>query len=294
MSLADTDSSRGDDKQDAEGPVATRRTLLRTVGTAAALPFTIGSGAYARTRPDADGDADGVADVDEAESPIERALENTFGDQFDGLDSSRRDLLIDVRYVEGTSVAPETKATIERLFRREGIRAQWLDYPERYDREAFERRYGSNARSVLWGGRSFYQTEVERQFRNAALQLVVIPGREHPNYEGLVYSPWTDALGGGQNGHVNGFSVGNRAVIADRENPREEQRLALHEIAHLGLCHADDPENDGVMGSGETVDLTDREWEQLRRSLDNVRDNTGYDVLFRPCLWEECLSGLTD
>lgn len=285
-------SSRDDERNsdDASGPAASRRTLLGALGGATVFPFSFGSFAHAYANPDADRDGDGLSDAAEAGGPLERAFADAFGDQFDGLDPSRRDLLIDVRYVEGAEISSGTKATIERLFRREGIHAQWLDYPDRYDRAAFERRYGSNARSILWGGGSFYRSEVERRFRDAALQLIVVPGRAHPSYSGLVYSPVTDALGGGEDGNVNGFSMGNRAVVADRDDPREERRLVLHELAHLGLCHADDPDNDGVMGSGERLDLTDREWERLRRRLDNVRDATGYDVLFRPCFRRERFS----
>ncbi|SNZ05520.1 hypothetical protein SAMN06269185_0881 [Natronoarchaeum philippinense] len=286
---SDSDCDAETPPADGARPTVTRRALLRSVGGATALSYTVGSIAHARGRRRADLDQDGLVAAETHTGPTERALAATFGDQFDGLDPSRRELLIDVRYVRGTSVAAETKAAIEGLFRREGIHAQWLDYPKRYDRERFEREYGSNARTVLWGGNSFYRTEIKREFRNVAVQLVVVPGRSHPAYEGLVYSPWTDALGGGQDGHVNGFSVGNRAVVAERDQVREEQRLILHEIAHLALCHADDPQNDGVMGTGERIDLTDREWERLRRNLDNVRDRTGYDVLFRSCLWEDCL-----
>ncbi len=289
-----SDRETESDSDDAPRPTASRRALLGAVGGATALPFSFGSLAYAHATPDTDADDDGISDVDERGGPVERAFADTFGDQFEGLDPSRRDLLIDVRYVEGTGISSGTKATIERLFRREGIYAQWLDHPERYDRDAFERRYGSDARSLLWGGGSFYRTEIERRFRNAALQLLVVPGRAHPEYSGLVYSPVTDALGGGEDGNVNGFSVGNRAVVADRDDPREERRLVFHEIAHLGLCHADDPDNDGVMGSGERIDLTDREWDLLRQRLDNVQDATGYDILFRPCLREDSLSGLAD
>jgi len=287
-------SHRGGAGQEPEGnsddtprPSASRRSLLGALAGATAFPFSFGSLAYAHASPDADRDGDGLPDVGEADGVLERAFADTFGGQFDGLDPERRDLLIDVRYVEGTDVSSGTKATIERLFRREGIYAQWLDYPDRYDRGTFERRYGSNARSLLWGGESFYRTEVDRLFRNAALQLIVVPGRAHPDYSGLVYSPVTDALGGGEDGNVNGFSVGNRAVVADRDDPREERRLVLHELAHLGLCHADDPDNRGVMGSGDRIDLTDREWDLLRRRIDNVEDSSGYDVLFRPCLREQ-------
>jgi len=278
------------DSDDAPRPTASRRSLLSALAGATVLPFTSGTLAYARATPDADHDGDGLPDADEAGGSLERAFADTFGDQFDGFDPERRDLLIDVRYVEGTDVSSGTKATIERLFRREGIYAQWLDYPDRYDRDTFERRYGPNARSLLWGGESFYRTEVERRFRNAALQLIVVPGRAHPEYSGLVYSPVTDALGGGEDGNVNGFSMGNRAVVADRDDPREERRLVLHELAHLGLCHADDPNNRGVMGAGERIDLTDREWDLLRQRVDSVQDSSGYDVLFRPCLREQWLS----
>lgn len=278
------------DSEDAARPTASRRSLLGALAGATVFPFSFGSLAHAHATPDADRDGDGLPDADEADGSLERAFADTFGEQFDGLDPGRRDLLIDVRYVEGTDVSSGTKATIERLFRQNGIYAQWLDYPDRYDRGAFQRRYGSNARSLLWGGESFYRTEVGRLFRNAALQLIVVPGRAHPEYSGLVYSPVTDALGGGEDGNVNGYSVGNRAVVADRDDPHEERRLVLHELAHLGLCHADDPDNRGVMGSGERIDLTDREWDLLRRRVDNVQDGSGYDVLFRPCLREQWLS----
>lgn len=279
---------------DPDGPgeelAVTRRSLLRTVGGAASLSFVGGSAAHARKR--SPGDGDGLPPAQERGGVLEERIAAVFGDQFEGIEPGRRDLLLDVRYVGETEVASGSKRTIERSFRREGIYAQWLDYPTRYDEATFERRYGSNARAVLWGGNSFYHREVEQFLRDAAVQVIVVPGRDRPEYEGLIYSPWTAALGGGHDGHVNGFSVGNRAIVAEREAPAEEQRLLLHEIAHLALCHADDPENDGVMGTGERIDLTDREWARLRRELDNVRDATGYDVVFRPCLWEECLAGL--
>ena len=272
----------------------TRRSLLRAVGGATALSFAGGASAHATGQPNADEDGDGLPDDDEGADRLESRIADVFGGQFEGLEPGRRDLLIDARYVAGTSVSTETKRTIERLFRREGIYAQWLDHPTRYDGERFERRYGSNARAVLWGGNSFYDEEVERFLRNAAVQLVVVPGRDHPDYEGLIYSPFTAALGGGKDGHVNGFSVGNRAIVAERASPGEEQRLVLHELAHLALCHDDDPANRGVMGTGEDVDLTPREWGKLRRNLDNVDDDTGYDVLLRPCRWKECLANVVD
>jgi hypothetical protein len=284
MSPTETDSDR-----DSGDRTATRRSLLQVVGVATALSFVGGTVGYARKRPDAD--ADGVADTDER-GALEERVADVFGDQFEGFDTGRRDLLIDVRYVGDTDVDAKTKRTIERLYRREGIYAQWLDHPTTYDQERFERRYGWNAREVLWGGDSFYRREVEQSLRDVAVQVVVVPGRPGPEHEGMIYSPWTATVGGENGGHVNGFSVGNRAVVAEREDPREQQRLLLHEIAHLALCHADDPDNRGVMDTGEVVDLTDDEWERLRDNLDNVRDDTGYDVLFRRCLWEECLAGV--
>lgn len=46
------------------------------------------------------------------------------------------------------------------------------------------------------------------------------------------------------------------------------------------------------MGTGEELDLMAHEWETLRNGLGNVRDTTGYDIVFRPCLWQECLAKL--
>lgn len=263
-----------------------RRTVLRSLGVATGVPLT-GAFAYARDRNYADESGDGIPDAKERSSAVHDRLEAVFGSQFEGLDPGRRDLLLDVRYVDGTDVFSETKAEIVSLFRDRGIYAQWLDYPETYDREAFEDDYGQHVRAILWGRDGFYRTEVESFLRDIAVQVIVVPGRTDPAYEGLVYSQWMDTLGGGRDGHVNGFSVGNRAVVADRTTQSEEARLLLHEIAHLGLCHDDDPENTGVMGTGENLDLTDHEWETLRNNLENVRDTTGYDVVFRRCLWEE-------
>lgn len=274
-----------------------RRTLLVST-SAVGLPIVFASGQYARDRSFEDDASDGIPDEIKRSSSIHHRIENIYGpDQFEGFRTNRADLLLDVRYVDGTSIDRKTKRKIVDRFRSNGIYAQWLDYPDKYDREWFESTYGSNAKSVLWHHESFYHTEIEPFLQNIAIQLLVVPGRRLSGIdgapdEGMVFSPWTNALGGGWNGYVNGFSVGNRAVVANRTTQREEARLILHEIAHYGLCHATDPSNNGVMGTGEVVDLTSSEWNTLRERLPNVRDTTGYDVVLRPCLWQECLSDL--
>lgn len=275
-------------------PEVERRTLLKAVGSAVGISATSVTTAYAADRSHVDDDEDGIPDSLERSTEMHDRLTDLYGDQFSGLDPNRKDLLIDARYVEGTSVATETKTRIVDLFRENGIHAQWLDHPASYERETFDLRYGSDVKELLWDQESFYRAEVEPWLRDIAIQVIVVPGRDRPSYEGLVYSPWTDTLGGGVDGHVNGFSVGNRAVIANRDEQWEEARLAFHEIAHFGLCHDDDPGNTGVMGANEEIDLMPDEWETLRNSLDNVRDATGYDIAARPCLWQACLDDLTD
>lgn len=272
----------------------TRRTALEALGGAVGVVVGGALGAYRSDRSFADEDRDGLPDRHERSSSVEADLEAAFGrDQIEGLDPDRADLLLDARYVEGTTIGEETKAYIVGLFRDNGIHAQWLDYPRTYDRAAFQAEYGANARSVLWSRTGFYREHVEAWLRDVAVQLVVVPGIEFPDYGNLVYSPITDALGGGVDGHVNGLSLGNRAIVASRTDFFDEARLVLHELAHLGLCHDDDPDNAGVMGTADRIDLTDREWAKLRDALDGVRDTTGYDVLGRRCLWDESLAALS-
>ena len=265
-----------------------RRSILKSAGAVGGL-WTIGAtgGAYP------DGSGNGIPDRTEASPAVHDRLESLFGaDQFEGFDPDRRDLLLDVRYVRGTSIHPETKRALVDQFRRRGIYVQWLEYPTTYDRTWMERRYGWSTRALLWGRDSFYRAEVEPDLRNLAIQLFVVPGRSTQPYEGLVYSPTLAALGTGRDGHVYGFSVGNRALVTDRDDLEHERRLLLHEIAHYALCHDDDPRNTGVMGTSESATLMDHEWETLRTSLPHVRDTTGYDILARPCLWQECLGNV--
>lgn len=272
---------------------ATRRKLLRSIGGVAGVPVGTGVGVYAADRRFVDDDGDGIPDEKERSRAFHDRLVGLFGHgQFIGLDPGRRDLLIDVRYVGKSRIDPRTKRRIERRFREHGIYAQWLDYPHRYDGDRIAAEYGWNAKTLLWDRNGFYRQEIESFVRDVAVQVIVIPGREFPGHDGLVYSPWASVLGSGVDGHVNGFSVGNRAVVCDREDRQEQERLVFHELAHLALCHDDDPENTGVMGTNEQIGLTDEEWDRLRTNLDAVRDTTGYDVALRRCLWENCLGDL--
>lgn len=273
----------------------TRRAVLRSVGGIIGLPLGAGSVSYAADRTFTDEDADGVPDHTERSRSVQDRLEVIYGaDQFEGFDPDRRDLLIDARYVEGTSIHPDSKRRIVERFRENGIYAQWLDYPDDYDRNDFDDRYGPNVKTLLWDRDSFYRNEVEPVVRDVAVQLVVVPGQRRDAHDGLVYSPWAKMLGSGVDGHVNGFSVGNRAVVGNRSDRWDEERVVFHEIAHLALCHDDDPDNNGVMGTNEKIALTDAEWDTFKRELDTVRDTTGYDIALRRCLWEGCLRGAVD
>jgi len=248
------------------------------------MPVGIGVTAYGLDRSYRDADGDGIPDSLEGDADFEAWLTSVFGDdQFSGLDPTRRDLLVDVRYVGEMAVRERTKSRLVELFRANGIHLQWLDYPDRYDRSRFERRYGYNTREILWSPRSFYHRTVERRLKNVAFQLIVVPGfGEGPHHEYL-YSPWTEFEGG--SGYVSGFNTGNRAVVAGSHSHEAEAKLICHEIAHYALCHSTDPENTGVMGSQERLDLQPDEWATLRDGLGAIRDTTGVDVAFQQCLW---------
>ncbi|MDZ7731132.1 MAG: hypothetical protein U5K37_09730 [Natrialbaceae archaeon] len=84
------------------------------------------------------------------------------------------------------------------LFRSNGIYAQWLEYPDRYDRAWFESRFGYDVRKILWSRESFYRTAVEPALRDIAVQVIVVPGLTDPHVEGLLYSPMSDATGQGR------------------------------------------------------------------------------------------------
>ncbi len=278
-----------------ENSRTSRRAVLQSVGGGIGVTAGIGAGGYLTDDRFTDEDGDGIPDRKERSDSFHRRLTDLFGEnQFEGLDPDRRDLLLDIRYVGETSIDDRTKRTIEQRFRDHGVYAQWLDYPHRYDHDRIEREYGWNAKTLLWDRTGLYREEVEPFVRDVAVQVFVIPGHEFERYGGLVYSPWANLFGGGVDGHVNGFSVGNRAVVCDRNDKWEQERLLFHEIAHLTLCHDDDPDNTGVMGTNEEIALTDDEWDTLRTNLDAVRDTTGYDIAFRRCLWEGCLEGVAD
>ncbi len=269
-----------------------RRSLLCAAGVGCTAVTLSSAGAYANHR-EADSDGDGIPDDKKRSPAFHDRLDDAFGsEQFEGVEVGRSDLLIDVRYIGDTCVLPETRRTIVDLFRSHDIYAQWLDYPRRYDAERIDRQYGSTVEGLLWGQRSFYREEVDAELADVALQLLVVPGATTAPYEGRLYSRWMDTTGGGIDGYINGFSVGNRAVVADRDEHDAEARLVFHELTHLALCHDDDPENTGVMGTGEEIDLMDHEWDRLRNGLSNVRDATGTDVVFRSCLWDEHLDSV--
>lgn len=253
-----------------------------------AAPVGIGTAAYRLDRSYADRDGDGIPDSLDRSPEFDTWLRELFGAaQFEGLDPNRRDLLVDVRYVGETSVSTQTTSLLVELFRDNGIYLQWLEYPDRYDRAAFERRYGYNARRILWSPWSCYHRTVERRLKNVALQLFVVPGLGEKQHHGKLYSPSTAFHDSSSTGYVNGFNTGNRAVVTDCDDHEDEAKLVLHELAHYALCHSTDPANTGVMGTKAEIDLLADEWATLRSGLGAIRDTTGVDVVFRQCLWDE-------
>ncbi len=250
-------------------------------------PFGLGVSAYGVDRSYQDVDEDGIPDSLERSAEFNSWIHSIFGDQFTGLDPSRRDLLVDVRYVGEWSVSDTTRQLIVKRFREHGIHMQWLEYPKRYDQQAFEHQYGYNAKRILWSPRSFYRQTIESRLKNVAFQLIVVPGFAGGPHERRLYSPATAAHGSASEGYVNGLNTGNRAVVASRYSHEIEAKLILHEIAHYALCHSTDPTNTGVMGTNEEIDLMEYEWAKLRTGLGAIRDTTGVDVLLRRCLWDE-------
>jgi len=266
---------------------STRRSVLKRLGGLLAAPFGIGASAYGLDRSYQDADGDGIPDSLERSREFNGWLHSVFGEQFSGLDPTRRDLLVDVRYVGEWSVSDPTRERIVELFRTNGIHLQWLEHPQRVDRETFEREYGYNAKRILWSPRSFYRQAIEPRLKNVAFQLIVVPGFADGPHERRLYSPATAAHNSDSTGYVNGVNTGNRAVVASRYSHEIEAKLILHEIAHYALCHSRDPANTGVMGTNKEIDLMDDEWATLRGGLGAIRDTTGVDVLLRRCLWDE-------
>ncbi len=265
----------------------TRRDLLTYAGA------TVGSTGFAallgyhQDRRYEDRDEDGIPDELERSDRLHQYMTDLFGDDFDGLDPSRPDLLVDVRYVGEASVTSGTKRALETLFRDRGIYMQWLDYPYRYEEAWFKDRYGYQVERILWPHMSFYEEQVEERLKNIAVQLIVLPHNADADGLESLY-----ALHRGSD--FAGVSLGNRCLMIAKDTPEGEARLALHEIAHLGLCHDYGDENRGVMGyQTEKTDLTDDEWRSLRNRLSNVRDSTGFDIALRECLGEEIAHDLS-
>lgn len=273
-----------------------RRRLLKRAGVVLGTPFVLGSEAYRADRSYTDEDGDGIPDSLERSTSLHRDLVSIFGsDQFSGLDPKRKDLLIDARYIGQATISDHTKRRIESLFRANGIYLQWLEYPDRYDVERFEDEYGYHVKDILWSPRSFYYQRIEDVLTDIALQLIVVPGHSEPQVSRRLDSLWTHLRNDTES--FAGMSFGNRAVVTEQEFERPELRLVLHEVAHLALCHDDDPNNTGVMGlKGVTtdVDLMDWEWASLRDNLDAIRDTTGIDVASRRCIWDEALADSID
>jgi hypothetical protein len=261
-----------------------RRQLLAATGSAIAA--TTGAGIFRISHDQSyrDVDADGIPDSLERSTRFHQRLERTFEREVKELDPNRKDLLIDVRYVGGTSISDEAKAYLRGLFNENGISLQWLEYPRVYDLTAVQEQYGVHIEDLLVLPDGFYWNQIESFLRNVAFQLVVVPGHESQFKKGQLYSRFSDD-------YVNGMNTGNRAAIIQRDSPAAEAELALHEIAHLALCHDDDPDNPGPMGRETLLDLTEQEWETLRDNLRNIHDATGIDVISRRCLIKDYLNG---
>lgn len=273
------------DNSTANNTAPINRTRRWVLGTAAGLiAATTGVGAIVRGRddPNQDSDGDGIPDSLEQSPRFHRHLRRVFNGEVTPLDPFRKDLLVDVRYIDGISISSEAKEYLQALFWENGISLQWLDYPGEYDLQLVRDRYGTDIESLLVAPDGFYWTEIDPLLQDTAFQLLVVPGRkDNPDGEKLYSRFYQD--------HVNGMNFGNRAAVANRDELNDEAELVLHEIAHLVLCHDDDPNNPGVMGRETEIDLMDREWELFRNGLDNIHDSTGVDLLSRRCLLEDYL-----
>lgn len=261
-----------------------RRRLLAATGGVIAAATGAGILGISHDQSYRDVDEDGIPDSLERSTRFHQRLETVFEEEVEALDPRRKDLLVDVRYIGGTSISDEAKAYLRELFHENGIFLQWLDHPSAYDLDTVRERYGLSIEGLLVSPTGFYWDQVESFLRNVAFQLVVVPGRETDFERRLLYSRFYDD-------HVNGMNVGNRAAIVQRDSSAAEAELALHEIAHLALCHDEDPDNLGPMGQETELDLTEPEWETLRNNLSKIHDATGLDVVSRQCLIEDYLDG---
>ncbi len=251
---------------------------------------------------DVDTDEDGLSDELEQSDIFHEDMQELYGDQFEGLDVGRKDFLIDGRYIGDASVSAETKDYVEDLFRDNGIHAQWLDHPGQYGEDWFDQEYDYTVRETIGPVNSFYAEHVEDSLKDTAVQLIVLPGTG--NEKRMIYNRISELRG--EDGEASGASLGNRAVMGERDNPVVETYMALHEIGHTWICHDyDNPDNNGVMGVESPADFLDDdidtvldfmpwEWEKIHENMDNIQDETGLDIVFRPCIWQESAHGVYD
>lgn len=257
-----------------------RRSILISIASIITAATGISTVLRRREWRSLDTDRDGIPDSLEYSPRFHRQLETIFEAEIDALNPHRRDLLIDVRYLGEMSLSEETKRYLRELFSENGIYLQWLEYPGRYDPAVLFDRYGSDVEGLLVEPDGFYWDHVDPLLRRSAFQLLVLPHSQPVSQNGKIYSSFYDD-------DVNGMNVGNRAAVSQRDDPFDEAKLVLHEIAHLVLCHDSNPDNLGVMGQEREVDLTDREWDHFRNGLSNIRDSTGIGVVSRRCLIDE-------
>lgn len=242
-----------------------------------------------------DTDEDGIPDELESSESYHNYLKSIYGAQFNGLDPDRKDLIIDARYIGDASISKETKEYTERLFRENGIHAQWLDHPAEYPEDWFKEEYDRSVIEALWPTNSFYEEQVEDELKNTSIQLIVLPANE--GSERKIQNGWE--VINSENGGSAGVSFGNRAMMVEKDSFNNEATLALHEIGHTWLCHDyNNPDNVGLMGYENligyistnpeaVIDYMPWEWETIHDNLENIRDTTGADVIGRKCLVEE-------
>lgn len=254
-----------------------RRWLLGVVGGLIAATTGVGAVVRLRDNPYSDMDGDGIPDSLERSQHFHQQLQRIFDEEIEPLNPSRKDLLIDVRYIGGTSISMDAKDYLRELFRNNGIFLQWLDHPVEYDLQMVYDRYGIDTESLLVAQDGFYWNQIEPLLRNVAFQVLVVPGHRGDPDDGQLYSRF-------YRDHINGMNFGNRAAVAYRDEADDQAELVLHEIAHLVLCHDDDSDNLGVMGQEEEIDLTDHEWEQFRNGLHHIHDSSGLELVTRRCL----------
>jgi len=214
-----------------------------------------------------DSDEDGIEDG--YEQGLDAVIEEEYGeDQVPELDPAKNDLIIDAHYVEGEAFDDAYKDELEGLFAEHGIDLHWLDHPDRYDRKAFEEIYGHGVDAVL-GEDGFYDAVTVPELSENAVQMLFVPGKADDPHEGQLHAPSNPGPDGDH--HFTGYSRVSKATVGSAVEDDARAKTVLHEIAHLAVDHDyDDPDNKGVMGRKEELDLTDAEWRTLREGLSNV------------------------